>query len=180
VSAGQAADELGRRVRSLIRDVPDFPAAGILFRDVLPVLAEPEVFAAVVRHVARDPVLADVDVVVGVEARGFLLAAPIALAADLGVVPLRKPGKLPGPTWSAAYDLEYGADVLELQRTALHPGQRVLLVDDVLATGGTLAVGSRLVALAGASVAAAWVLVELTDLGGRSAVPGTVKSLVSV
>lgn len=180
MSAGQAAGELGRRIRSLILDVPDFPAPGILFRDILPVLAEPEAFAAVVEHVRQDPVMTDIDVVVGVEARGFLLAAPIALAAGLGVVPLRKPGKLPGPIWSSVYDLEYGADVLELQRTALRPGQRVLLVDDVLATGGTLTVASRLVALTGASVAAAWVLVELADLGGRTGVPGPVTALLTL
>ena len=158
----------------LVRDVADFPEPGVVFKDITPLLADHVGFTAVVEALAeagRDgqgrPV---VDVVVGMEARGFILAAPVALALGAGFVPVRKAGKLPGEIHEVAYALEYGEAVLQLHRDALRPGQRVLLVDDVLATGGTVAATRRLVEACGAEVHAVAVLIELGFLAGRSAV----------
>jgi adenine phosphoribosyltransferase len=158
----------------LVRDVPDFPEPGVLFKDITPLLADHEGFTTVVEALAaagRDddgrPV---VDLVVGMEARGFILAAPVALALGAGFVPVRKAGKLPGETHEVSYALEYGAAVLQLHRDAIAPGQRVLLVDDVLATGGTVAATRELVEACGASVHAVAVLMELAFLPGRAAV----------
>jgi adenine phosphoribosyltransferase len=148
-------------------DVPDFPTPGIVFKDISPLLADHEAFAAAVDAVvaaARDD---RIDKVVGIEARGFLLAAPAAYHLHAGFVPVRKPGKLPGPTRETSYDLEYGADVLQVHLDAFAPGERVLVVDDVLATGGTAAAAGRLVQECGAELVGFSVLLELTALGGR-------------
>jgi adenine phosphoribosyltransferase len=158
-------DEAALRAR--IADVPDFPTAGILFKDISPLLADPASLVAVVDALATSA--GPVDKVVGIEARGFILAAPVACLVGAGFVPVRKPGKLPGPTRETSYDLEYGSNVLQVHRDALAPGERVLVVDDVLATGGTAAAAVRLVQLAGAQVVAVSVLLELTALGGRRA-----------
>jgi adenine phosphoribosyltransferase len=158
-------DEAALRAR--IADVPDFPTAGILFKDISPLLADPASLVAVVDALATSA--GPVDKVVGIEARGFILAAPVACLVGAGFVPVRKPGKLPGPTHETSYDLEYGSNVLQVHRGALVPGERVLVVDDVLATGGTAAAAVRLVQLAGAQVVAVSVLLELTALGGRRA-----------
>jgi adenine phosphoribosyltransferase len=161
---------MNSRVRELIRDVPDFPQPGILFRDLTPLLADAEGFESVV-----DGLIADapaVDVVVGIEARGFVLGAAVARALRLGVVGVRKPGKLPVVAHRAEYSLEYGTATLELPAGVLRPGQRVLVVDDVLATGGTLAAACELVERAGAEVSGLAVVVELADLRGRARLAG--------
>ncbi|MFP5282067.1 MAG: adenine phosphoribosyltransferase [Actinomycetes bacterium] len=151
---------------ALVRDVPDFPRPGVVFKDISPLIGSPTAFAAAVAAlVAAAP--PDVDTVVGMEARGFIFAAPVALALGAGFVPVRKPGKLPGPLVTAAYDLEYGSTELAVQHDAIAPGSRVLLVDDVLATGGTVEATAGLVRRLGAEVAQVTVLLELAFLGGR-------------
>jgi len=185
----QPVDEL---IASLTVDVPDHPEPGVLFRDLTPVFADGPAFARVVEGLAApadsDPRAAalagtdratpDFDVVVGVEARGFLLAAAVALSAGVGVVPVRKAGKLPRERISADYVLEYGTATLELHSDSIRPGQRVLVVDDVLATGGTLAAAVALVEQLGGVVTAVSVVVELAALGGRERVaPHTVHAL---
>ena len=152
----------------LIRDVPDFPKPGILFKDVMPMLADGPALAAAVAAMA-DPWRGQPPAAVaGVEARGFIFGAAIARELGVGFVPVRKPGKLPGELHEVAYDLEYGQDRLQVQRDALPPGTRVLLVDDVLATGGTLLAAARLLDGIGVTLVGAAVLVELEALGGRS------------
>lgn len=165
-----AGDPLTRAF-ALIRDVPDYPAPGVLFRDITPLLADAGAFATVIQAMA-EPVKGTADVVVGVEARGFLLGAAVALAAGVGVVPVRKAGKLPKVAVRQSYLLEYGAATLELPAGALRPGARVYLVDDVLATGGTLRASWDLVRQAGCDVVGAGVLLELTALGGRNVLTG--------
>lgn len=160
----------------LIRDVDDYPSAGIVFKDITPLLAEGGAFAAVVEALAA-PFRGTVDVVAAIEARGFILGAPVALALSAGFVPLRKAGKLPGPRLSETYALEYGTDSLEMHEDAVHRGQRVLLVDDVIATGGTAEAACRLVHRAGGQVTGLAALIELTALGGRARL-GTVPTHV--
>jgi len=156
-------------VDSLIRTVDDFPKPGIVFCDIAPVLASPTGLAAVVAGVAAG-CPDGVDAVVGVEARGFIVGAPVALALGCGFVPVRKPGKLPGSVIRHDYVLEYGTETLTVQADALPPGARVVVVDDVLATGGTIAATIALVGKLGATVAGVSVLLELEFLEGRSAV----------
>lgn len=155
----------------LVRDVADFPEPGIVFKDITPLLADADGFAAVVEGLAeagRDASGATVvDKVLGMEARGFILAAPVALALGVGFVPVRKAGKLPHDTHRVAYSLEYGEAVLELHQDAVAPGERVLVIDDVLATGGTARATDELVAACGASTAAFAFLMELGFLDGR-------------
>ena len=150
---------------SLIRTIPDYPKPGILFQDITPVLSNPEAFNVVVRALAEvDP---DSSVVAGIEARGFIFASAIAVARGCGFVPIRKKGKLPFTTYSKQYGLEYGVDEIEIHIDAFEPGSKVLLVDDVLATGGTLVAAIELVKQAGGTVTAIAVLSEITFLGGR-------------
>jgi adenine phosphoribosyltransferase len=170
VSDRDAAEVLKR----LVVDVPDFPEPGVVFKDITPVLSDPGAFRTIIDALAvagRDaegrPV---VDHVVGMEARGFILAAPVALALGAGLVPVRKAGKLPRDAYSEAYALEYGEATLEMHRDALRPGDRVLLVDDVLATGGTLAATRRLVEQARAEAHGAAVLMDLSFLPGRETI----------
>jgi adenine phosphoribosyltransferase len=169
--------ELDALLTRLIRDVADFPSPGVVFKDVSPLLADPDGFAAVVTAMAapgRDAGGATaVDKVVGLEARGFIFGAPVALALGAGFVPVRKAGKLPGATHQVSYALEYGEAVVEIHRDALQPGDRVLVVDDVLATGGTAAAARTLVEASGASVTAVSVLLELAFLRGRAALGET-------
>jgi len=150
-----------------IRDVPDFPKPGILFKDITPLLAAPEAFQAAidifVAHYKDQPI----DAIAAAEARGFLFAAPLALQMKKPLVPLRKPGKLPYRTHALQYDLEYGTAELHVHIDGFQPGARVLLVDDLLATGGTLAAGCQLIAKAGARVIGCAILVELLFLKGR-------------
>lgn len=154
-------------LKRLIRDVPDFPRPGILFRDITPLLADPAGLAMAVELMAQPFRGGRVDTVVGAESRGFIFGTAVAKVLSRGFVPVRKPGKLPGPTRRQEYALEYGKDALEMQAEALQPDQRVLVVDDLLATGGTLAACCELVRSSGAIVEAVAVLIELTDLGGR-------------
>ena len=163
-----ASDPFG--LAHLIRAVPDFPEPGIVFRDVTPLLATPEVFERVVAELAA--VDGAVDAVVGIESRGFILGAPVALHAGAGFVPARKAGKLPGETVRIAFALEYGEAVLELQAGAIEPGQRVLIVDDVLATGGTAAATAALVEQLGGEVVGLSFLIELVALEGASRLDG--------
>jgi adenine phosphoribosyltransferase len=163
---------LADRVAPLVREVADFPKPGVTFRDITPLLADASAFAALIRAWADQH--RDVDVVAGIEARGFILAAPLALQLGVGFVPVRKEGKLPGLTRRASYALEYGEATLEVTADGVRPGQRILLVDDVLATGGTAAAATQLLEGEGAVVTGIQVLMELTFLGGRARLPGRV------
>lgn len=158
----------------LVRDVPDFPKPGILFKDISPLLADHAGFTAVVEALAAAGRGASgevvVDKVVGMEARGFILAAPVALALGVGFVPVRKVGKLPAATHAVSYALEYGEATLEIHTDGVAPGERVLLVDDVLATGGTVQATRELVEACGGTAVACAVLLELGFLAGREAV----------
>ena len=162
-------------VASKLRDIPDFPTPGVLFKDFTPLLADADAVRAVVDDVARR-YRGRVDVVVGVEARGFILGAAAAYAMGVGFVPVRKAGKLPGRTHEAEYTLEYGTATLEVHVDAFIKGHRVLIMDDVLATGGTAAATCDLVERAGASVVALEFVLEIGFLNGRAALPGRVVS----
>lgn len=155
------------RYESLIRAVPDFPKPGILFRDLVPLLADRAGFAAAIAALAAPWRGQAIDAVAGIEARGFIFGAALARELDTGFVPIRKPGKLPGVLHEVTYALEYGHDCLQVQAGALPPGARVLLVDDVLATGGTLLAAADLLRLLEIELVGAGVLVELAALGGR-------------
>jgi len=150
-----------------IRAVPDFPKPGILFRDITPLLADHAAFAAAIDRLAEPWQGTPIDAVAAVEARGFLFAGPLALKLGVGLIPVRKPGKLPAETISYRYDLEYGSDELEMHCGILKEAARVLVVDDVLATGGTAEACVKLIESAGATVAGCSFLVELEGLGGR-------------
>ncbi|MDO5735621.1 MAG: adenine phosphoribosyltransferase [Propionibacteriaceae bacterium] len=153
-------------LRGLVRDVPDFPQPGVVFKDITPLLASADGFQAAIEElVASAP--EDIDVVVGMEARGFIFAAPVALALGAGFVPVRKPGKLPGDVVSQAFDLEYGSTALNMHRDAIVSGARVLVVDDVLATGGTIGATAKLLEQLGAELVHVSVLLELGFLEGR-------------
>lgn len=165
-----AVQTVAERVAEAIRDVPDFPSPGIVFKDIGPLLADPSLLRDVVDAMAT-PWRGDVDLVAGIDSRGFLLGTPLALALDVGFLPVRKQGKLPGPVIAARYQLEYGEAVLELQPDLVPPGARVLVVDDVLATGGTVAASLHLLARMGAAPVGAAVLLELGALRGRYALP---------
>ena len=165
--------DAGALLRELVVDVPDFPEPGVVFKDISPMLADPAAFGVVIEALAaagRDESgRSVVDHVVGMEARGFILAAPVALALGAGFVPVRKAGKLPRETYAETYALEYGEATLEIHRDGLRPGDRVLLVDDVLATGGTVAATRRLVERCGAVAHGVAVLMDLSFLPGRQA-----------
>jgi adenine phosphoribosyltransferase len=162
----------GVKIESLIRDIPDFPQPGILFRDITPLLGDPQGFKAAVDLFVERYRGRGVEHVVGVEARGYMLAAPLAYALGAGFVPVRKPGKLPGTTYTEEYSLEYGTNSLQIHEDAMEPGRRVLVVDDLLATGGTIAATLRLLERIGAEIVGVAVLIELKALGGRAALPG--------
>lgn len=154
-------------LESFIRAVPDFPKPGILFRDITPLLGDTAALGAAIERMVDPWRDGGVDVIAAVEARGFLFAVPMALSLGVGVVPVRKPGKLPADTLTYEYDLEYGSDTLEMHRDGVAQGARVLVVDDVLATGGTAAACGRLLESAGARVVGSSFLVEIKPLGGR-------------
>ena len=154
-------------LRGLVRDVEDYPQPGIVFKDITPLLADHVAFAGAVDAVVAHHGRGTVDKVVGIEARGFILAAPVAYHFGAGFVPVRKKGKLPSATFEASYDLEYGSATLEVHQDAFDPGDRVLIVDDVLATGGTAAATAGLVEKAGGEVVGLSVLLELSFLEGR-------------
>ena len=161
-----------QRIEGLIRAIPDFPIPGILFRDITPLLADPAGFRATIELFVDKFRDARVDAVVGIEARGYMLGAPVAHALGAGFVPVRKPGKLPGEKFSEQYELEYGTNTLEIHADAVGHGHRVLVIDDLLATGGTLAATVRLLEKLGAELVGAAVLIELAALGGRKKLPG--------
>lgn len=168
-SAGNgAAADVTRRLFELIRAVRDFPQPGVTFRDITPLLADADGFAHCIDLLAEPWRDAGVQVVCGIESRGFIFGAALADRLRSGFVPLRKPGKLPPPVVSAQYQLEYGSDALEMRADAPHDGERVLIVDDVLATGGTLAAARSLVEKAGMRPVGAGVLIELGALPGRT------------
>ncbi|MBT8197767.1 MAG: adenine phosphoribosyltransferase [Acidimicrobiia bacterium] len=154
------------QIKAFIRDIPDFPEPGIVFKDITPLLGDPTAFAATVEGLAN-AFSGEIDKVVGIEARGFIFGAPVATKLHAGFVPMRKPGKLPYDVSAQHYALEYGTDSLEVHSDAIDPGDRVLVVDDVLATGGTGAASLDLVRAAGADVVGFVVVVELGFLNGR-------------
>jgi adenine phosphoribosyltransferase len=171
--AARHDEYLRAHLDELIRDIPDFPQPGVVFKDITPLLADHDGFSAVIDVLSRSGRDAAgnvvVDKVVGMEARGFILAAPVALALGAGFVPVRKAGKLPADTHAVGYDLEYGSATLELHQDSIAPGERVLMVDDVLATGGTAAATAELIEACGGVVHGIAVLMELSFLPGREA-----------
>ncbi len=175
-----SASRAARFVSDLTATVADFPTPGITFRDLTPVFADGEALRAITDAIA-EPFVGRVDAIAGVEARGFVLAAAAAYAMGVGVLIIRKPGKLPQEVLSESYDLEYGSATLQVQPSTLPPSSRVLVLDDVLATGGTLAASTSLIERAGWTVAGVSVVLELTALGGRAALPGrAIRSLLAV
>jgi adenine phosphoribosyltransferase len=175
---GQPGD-VTELLHSRIRDVPDYPKPGIVFKDITPLLADGPAFAAVVTALAAGN--EGVTKVAGIEARGFILAAPVAYVLGAGFVPVRKQGKLPAETHAESYELEYGEATLEVHADVFGPGDRVLIVDDVLATGGTAAATARLVRRGGATVAGVTVLLEIGFLAGRAKLPDLdVRSLLAM
>jgi adenine phosphoribosyltransferase len=160
--------ELETLLKSHIRDIPDFPQPGILFRDITPLLSNGELFRTTVDAMVAP--FENIEHVIVIESRGFILGTPIAYAIGAGVVPVRKPGKLPYQTYTEAYELEYGTNTLEIHQDAIEPGERVLIVDDLLATGGTVAATIKLVERIGAEIVGITVLAELAALHGRDAI----------
>ena len=158
-------------LRQFIRLVPDFPKPGIGFRDITPLLANPAALDQAVAQLAEPYRQRNIDIVAAVESRGFIFGAAVARQLQAGFVPIRKPGKLPAATASATYELEYGTDTIEIHTDAISPGQRVLLVDDLLATGGTMAAACQLVQGLGGQIVAIAFLIELTFLHGRQRLP---------
>lgn len=159
-------------LESLIRDIPDFPEPGVVFKDITPVLGDPDAFASLIEQMSEPFLDKGITKVAGIEARGFTLATPMATILGAGFIPLRKPGKLPYTTRREEYQLEYGTDALEVHTDAVEPGERVLIVDDVIATGGTAAAASRLLNSIGADVVAFSVFIELVFLGGSAKLNG--------
>lgn len=166
-------------LRALIRDVPDFPEPGIVFKDITPLLTDAGAFAAAIEAMGDAIAALGATRIVGIESRGFIFGAPIATRLGLGFVPVRKFGKLPWSTHTQTYDLEYGTDTLEMHQDAVTADDRVVVVDDVLATGGTAAATVDLVRGAGASVEAVSVLIELEFLAGRSRLDVPVQTLIT-
>ena len=166
------------QLASKVRTIPDFPKPGIVFRDITTLLQDGEAFSAAIEAMMAPIRAQKPDVIVGIESRGFIFGAPIAHALNIGFVPVRKLGKLPGETITVEYELEYGKNVLELHRDALTPGQRVVIVDDVLATGGTVAGTIRLIEQLGAQVVGISFLAELPALGGRARLPDGIVSAI--
>lgn len=159
-------------LRDHVRDLPDYPKPGVVFKDITPVLSVADAFAASIDAVAAPFVTVDIDKVIGIEARGFVFAAPVAYSLGSGFVPVRKPGKLPWHVEREDYALEYGTDQLEIHQDAIVPGERVLIVDDVLATGGTAAAAVRLVDKLGGALVGCAFFIELGFLPGRKQLDG--------
>jgi len=160
-------------LRAAVRDVPDFPKPGILFKDITPILADGALFKLAIEALVESARPRGIEKVVGIDARGFLLGAAVAYALGVGFVPVRKKGKLPYACQSAAYTLEYGEAVVEMHSDALRRGERVVLIDDLLATGGTAAAAVKLIGQMGAELVLAQFLIELGFLHGRKNLPGT-------
>lgn len=160
-------------IRNAVRDVPDFPKPGVIFKDITPVLADGRIFHGVIDRFAAELSGLGVSKIVGIDARGFIFAGAVAYKLGLGFVPIRKKGKLPWTTQSTAYELEYGQAVVEMHVDAVHPGEKVALIDDVLATGGTAGAAIRLLQQGGAEVVSAQFLMELAFLEGRKKINGS-------
>ncbi len=158
-------------LKALIRDIPDFPKPGILFRDITTLLQNSEGLNAVIDQLAAQLVDHPVDYIAGIESRGFIFGTPLAYRLNAGFVPIRKPGKLPAAVHSTSYELEYGTDSIELHQDAFHPGSRVLIVDDLLATGGTAQAAARLVKQTEATLVGFAFIIELSGLQGRQKLP---------
>ena len=174
------AESTGLDLREFVRSIPDFPKPGILFRDITPLLRSPEALRESVRQLAEKFSGRGIDAVAAAEARGFIFAAPLALELNVGFVPVRKPGKLPFDTHAFHYELEYGTDTLEMHVDGVENGHRVLLIDDLLATGGTMAACCQLVEKSGAEVVGCAFVIELAALAGREKLaPHEVCSLVT-
>jgi len=168
------------QLRAAIRDVPDFPKAGILFRDITPILNDPALFRMAIAEFVGAAHEAGAEKIAGIDARGFLFGATVAYELGLGFVPIRKKGKLPFHTHSEAYDLEYGSSEIEVHTDAFATGERVALIDDLLATGGTAGAAIRLIRAGGGVPVIAQFLIELADLGGRAALDGVpVETIIS-
>ncbi|MEM6501386.1 MAG: adenine phosphoribosyltransferase [Cyanobacteria bacterium P01_C01_bin.89] len=167
-------------LQSTIRSIPDFPKPGILFRDITTLLQNPAALHGAIAGMTYHCQILEADVIVGIESRGFIFGPAIAQQLGVGFVPIRKPGKLPAATYTVDYALEYGTDTLEVHQDAFEAGAKAVIVDDLIATGGTAAAAAQLVTKAGATLAGFSVLIELVDLGGRSQLPNVpVKTLVS-
>lgn len=166
-------------IKEYIRGIPDFPKPGILFYDISTLLAHADAWQVAMGRMARMVGAYQPDVLVGIESRGFLVAAPLALKLGCGFVMARKPGKLPGGLVSHSYDLEYGSDTIEIQDDAIHPGQRVVILDDLLATGGTLSATIDLCKKVGGNVVGTAALIELTFLNGRAKLDAPFEALIS-
>ena len=162
---------LGELITTHLREIPDFPEPGVLFRDITPLLADGEAFRELIEKLAEH-YRGQIDAIAGLESRGFILAAPLATALGVGMITVRKAGKLPGPLIGVDYALEYGQARMELRPDSVKPGSRVLIIDDVLATGGTAAAAVELIHRCDAEVAAVAVLLELSELHGRDKLPG--------
>jgi adenine phosphoribosyltransferase len=158
-------------LKSLIRDIADFPKPGILFRDITTLLSDPEGLRYTIETLTEKCAHLSPDYVVGMESRGFIIGAPLAYKLGVGFIPVRKPGKLPAPVHTVEYELEYGMDRLEMHQDALHPGSRVLIVDDLIATGGTATATAELVQQIGCVLVGFGFIIELRDLGGRQRLP---------
>ena len=168
----ERGERRGVQLEALIRAIPDFPIPGILFRDITPLLGDAAGFKAMVDLFVDKYRGAEIEYVVGIEARGYMLGAPVAYALGAGFVPVRKPGKLPGEKFTEEYELEYGTNTIEIHADAVTKGKRVLVIDDLLATGGTMAATLRLLNRLEAKIAGVAVLIELAALNGRKALPG--------
>jgi adenine phosphoribosyltransferase len=168
------------RTGSLIRTIPDWPTPGVMFKDITPALADAEALFDLVESLAEPFMDTEITHVVAMEARGFILGAPVAIMLDAGFIPLRKPGKLPHQTFTESYTLEYGLNELQMHVDALASDARVLIVDDVLATGGTASAAERLIAAAGATVVASTYVLELAFLGGRAKLSSPAHSLIVI
>lgn len=158
-------------LKSLIRDIPDFPKPGILFRDITTLLRDPEGLRYTIDSLAEKCADLSADYIVGMESRGFIFGTPLAYKLGTGFIPVRKPGKLPAAVHSVQYELEYGMDCLEVHQDAFHPGSRILIVDDLIATGGTAAATAKLVERSGCELVGFGFIIELTALGGRDRLP---------
>lgn len=166
-------------IEQYIRNIPDFPKPGIQFKDITPLLAEPKAFQHAIKRMSELVNDLNIDVVSGIESRGFLFGMALASYLTKGFAPIRKPGKLPHETYSSSYDLEYGSDSVEIHKDAIKEGQNVLLVDDLLATGGTAAASVELIERCGGKIASCLFLIELPDLGGRNSLnPHRIESLI--
>lgn len=160
------------QLKNTIKDVPDFPEKGVIFRDITPVLKHPLLFRQVVQTIRSRVRLMHLDLIVGIESRGFILGTPVAFEMGVGFVPARKPGKLPGDVVKQEYDLEYGTAAIELHKDAIQPGMRVVIVDDLLATGGTARACCQLIERLGGTVAGLSFMIELEELRGRDKLDG--------